>query len=95
MHFCCVEINMKSNCLILISPLSLLRQYVFRPFIKLSYVFHAKQEISDAYTNVPAKMHVDYFISMSVCRSVAQFRVRKCERTIKASDLRFATKCRH
>ena len=34
--------------------------------IKLSYIFLAKQEISEAYTNVPAKTHVNYLISMSV-----------------------------
>ena len=38
--------------------------------IKLSYIFRAKQENSEAYTNVPAKTHVDYFISLSVRRSV-------------------------
>ena len=37
--------------------------------IKLCYMFLAKQEISEAYTNVPAKTHVIYFISMSVCLS--------------------------
>ena len=37
--------------------------YIF----KLSYIFLAKQEISEAYTNVPAKTHDNYFISMSVC----------------------------
>ena len=38
-----------------------------KPFcyvIKLSYIFLAKQGISEAYTNVPAKTHVNYFISM-------------------------------
>ena len=35
--------------------------------IKLSYIFFAKQEISEAYTNVPAKTHVYYFISISFC----------------------------
>ena len=64
-------------------------------FIKLSYIFLAKQEIYEAYTNVPVKTHVIYFISMSVCRSVAHFCVRLFERTIKASDFRFAAKCRH
>ena len=34
--------------------------------IKLSYIFLAKQENSEAYTDLPAKTHVDYFISMSV-----------------------------
>ena len=66
---------------------------------KLSYIFLAKQEISEAYTNIPAKTHVNYFISMFVhlfvCRSVAHFCVRLFERTIKASDFRFAAKCRH
>ena len=38
--------------------------------INLSYIFPAKQEISEAYTNVPAKTNVDYFISMSFCLSV-------------------------
>ena len=69
------------------------------------HIFLAKQENSEAYTNVPAKTHVYYFISMSVrilsfclsefCLSVAQFCVRLYERTIKASDFRFAAKCRH
>ena len=40
--------------------------------IKLRYIFLAKQEISEAYTNGPAKTHVDYFISVSVCPSVCQ-----------------------
>ena len=78
---------------------SLIRDLSSTEIIKLSYIFLAKQEISEAYTNVPAKTHVDYFISMSVCRSVcrsvAQFCVRKCERTIKASDMQFAAKYRH
>ena len=39
---------------------------LFEKLIKLSYIFLAKQEISEAYTNVPAKTHVNYFISMSV-----------------------------
>ena len=30
------------------------------------HIFLAKQENSEAYTNVPAKTHVYYFISMSV-----------------------------
>ena len=63
--------------------------------IKLIYIFLMKQEISEAYTNVPAKTHVNYFISMSVCRSVAHFCVRLSERTIRASDFQFAAKCRH
>ena len=62
---------------------------------KLSYIFLAKQEISEAHTNVPAKTHVNYFISMSVCRSVAHFCERLFEGTIKASDFGFAAKCRH
>ena len=37
--------------------------------IKLSYIFLAKQEISKAYTNVPARPHAIYFISMSFCLS--------------------------
>ena len=37
--------------------------------IRLSYIFPAKQEISEAYKNVTAKTHVNYFISMSVCLS--------------------------
>ena len=41
--------------------------YIYHTFlIKLSYIFLAKQKISEAYTNVPAKTHVNYFISMSV-----------------------------
>ena len=69
--------------------------FMYQKIIKLSYIFLAKQEISETYTNVPAKTHVDYFISMSVCCSVAQFCVRKFVRTIKASDVRLAAKCRH
>ena len=75
-----------------------------RSLIKLSYIFLAKQEISEAYTNVPAKTLVNYFISMTeFFPSVAQFCVRLHEHniivasfsTIKASDMRFAAKCRH
>ena len=67
-----------------------------RALFKLSYIFHAKQENSKAYTNVPAKTHLYYFISMCVrILSVAQICVRLYERTIKASDTRFAAKCRH
>ena len=60
---------------------------IYPVLIKLSYIFLAKQEISEAYVN--------YFICMSVrirsvCLSVAQFCVRLYERTIKASDMRFA-----
>ena len=39
----------------------------FLLLIKLSYIFLAKPEISEAYTNVPTKTHVNYFISMSFC----------------------------
>ena len=42
--------------------------------------------------NVPAIISIDYFNS---CMSVAQFCARLFERTIKASDLWFAAKCRH
>ena len=45
--------------------------------IKLSHIFLAKQEISETYTNVPAKTHLIYFISMSeFCLSVALFCAR-------------------
>ena len=46
------------------------RFFFLEKAIKLSYIFLAKQEISEAYTNVPAMTHVNYFISMSVCLSV-------------------------
>ena len=61
---------------IVISKLLLSEYQWYRLFLKvrilfkLSYIFLAKQEISEAYTNVPAKTHVHYFISMSVCLSV-------------------------
>ena len=70
-------------------------------FMKLSFIFLAKEEISEAYANVPAKSHVNHFISMSVrilsqfCLSVAQFCVWLFERTIKAGNMRFSAKCRH
>ena len=55
------------------ATLSAPRCFADRALIKLSYIFPAKQENSEAYTNIPAKTQVFYFISMSVCRSVANF----------------------
>ena len=79
---------------------TLLYDNVVKLMIKPSYIFLAKQEFSEAYTNVLAKTRVNYFISMSFCPNsvflpVAQFCVPLYERTIKASDFRFTAKCRH
>ena len=86
---------------IVMKKLSQSKSYRSKKVIKLSYarreaprIFIAKEAISEAYTKVPAKTYVDYIISMSVCLSVAQFCVWLFERTIKASNLRFAARCR-
>ena len=49
--------------------------------------FLAKQEISEASTNVPVKTYVDYFNSIYVCLLHNFVQTIK---TIKASELRFA-----
>ena len=68
--------------------------------IKLSYIFLCEARKQQSLYKRTGENALYYCIIMSFCLSefclsVAQFFVRFYERTIKASDMRFAEKCRH